>query len=256
MKTQPLYQFLSSTLAWQTQAKGIWQQVAKERFDLAMEKLPSWVMGAELYFQNVREVDAGFIKLGVSYQVMTSHGYWSGYIIGQVTVSPCIIHDFMVSWSDAGFNNEWIEREESEAFDHFISEGGDPYCYEGLYWSLEAYTEYILDTLHEILSRQVECNPVRLTPTYDPTIAPEDQPRVPTPDEEPDAHLRRFIANQIPVERLGRVPTPDEEPDVGVRWRIACLIPAERLERVPTPEEEPDGEVRWEIARRIKENTR
>ena len=64
--------------------------------------------------------------------------------------------------------------------------------------------------------------------TYDPSIAPENQPRV---------------------------PTPEEEPDVAVRWWIACLIPAERLERVPTPDEEPDGPVRWRIARRIKENT-
>ena len=33
--------------------------------------------------------------------------------------------------------------------------------------------------------------------TYDPTIAAEDQPRVPTPEEEPDAGVRWVIANRI-----------------------------------------------------------
>ena len=64
---------------------------------------------------------------------------------------------------------------------------------------------------------------------YDPTIADYDQPRV---------------------------PTPEEEPDEGVRRRIALHIPAERLERVPTPEEEPHAPVRRMISLRIKENTR
>ena len=118
--------------------------------------------------------------------------------------------------------------------------------------------------------------------TYDPTIAAYDQPRVPTPEEEPDVGVRWWIACLIPAERLGRVPTTDEEPDaetrlriarripanrlervptlneepdVGVRLRIALRIPAERLERLPTPEEEPDARVRRWIANRIKENT-
>ena len=65
--------------------------------------------------------------------------------------------------------------------------------------------------------------------TYDPSIAAEYQPRVPTLDEEPDA---------------------------DVRWRISYRIPAERLERVPTPDEEPDARVRRMIAYRIKENVR
>ena len=60
--------------------------------------------------------------------------------------------------------------------------------------------------------------------TYDPSIAPENQPRVPTPDEEPDARVRRKIANRIPAERLERVPTPEEEPDADVRREIAYQI--------------------------------
>ena len=60
--------------------------------------------------------------------------------------------------------------------------------------------------------------------TYDPSIAPENQPRVPTPEEEPDAWVRWRIARRIPAERLGRVPTPEEEPDAWVRWEIAYQI--------------------------------
>ena len=60
--------------------------------------------------------------------------------------------------------------------------------------------------------------------TYDPSIAAEDQSRVPTPEEEPDNEARWRIAYRIPAERLDRVPTPDEEPDMYVRWRIADRI--------------------------------
>ena len=62
--------------------------------------------------------------------------------------------------------------------------------------------------------------------TYDPSIAPEHQPRVPTPEEEPDRWVRLRIARRIP--RLNRVPTPEEEPDEGVRWEIAYRILAAR----------------------------
>jgi len=74
---------------------------------------------------------------------------------------------------------------------------------------------------------------------------------IPTPDEEPDAGVRRWVAERIPAERLTRLLTPDEEPDVGVRWRVAERIPAERLTRLLTPDEEPDVGVRWRVAWRI-----
>ena len=60
--------------------------------------------------------------------------------------------------------------------------------------------------------------------TYDPSINPEDQPRMPTPEEEPDTETRWRIANRIPAERLDRVPTPEEEPDIRIRSWIADRI--------------------------------
>ena len=87
--------------------------------------------------------------------------------------------------------------------------------------------------------------------TYDPSIAAYDQPRVPTPEEEPDADVRWQIAQRIPADRLERVPTLAQEPSRLARWEVAYRIPADRLKRVPTAEQEPNDWVRWEIARRI-----
>jgi len=74
---------------------------------------------------------------------------------------------------------------------------------------------------------------------------------VPTPDEEPDAGMRRLVAGCIPAKRLDHLLTPDEEPDATVRWHVASRIPADRIDRLPTSDEEPDEYVHWCLAERI-----
>jgi len=76
--------------------------------------------------------------------------------------------------------------------------------------------------------------------------------RIPTPEEEPDAGVRRWVAEQIPSERLDRLLTPAEEPNAWVRWQVAYCIPAEKLDRLLTPAEEPDEGIRWQVAHRIQ----
>jgi len=76
--------------------------------------------------------------------------------------------------------------------------------------------------------------------------------RVPTPEEEPDAGVRWWVARRIPTDRLDRLLTLEEEPDAKVRQRVAERIPTDRLDRLLTLEEEPDAWVRQWVAERIK----
>jgi hypothetical protein len=82
-------------------------------------------------------------------------------------------------------------------------------------------------------------------------IAQEGRLRLLTPEEEPDAEVRRLVALHIPEEMLVRVPSQYEEPDSDVRWIVVHRIPEERLTNLLAQDDEPDGEARRVVARRI-----